>query len=352
MSSLALPSLATAAATNEIISRVPHPPTNDNVTRTNYTLNRDKQLQNKLQACSRPFAPEIHPTYGEWVVECNTAYFELLKEAIPPYVEAASQLELRDKKSKQTRDAAGNMVIITHRIAYTNGRNCCTVNLYLTQSRILINGPSDAKFLEIHFLALKIAESLQAANISLEAINSKVRQCLQTARAAKKPKAAKEPLPDQQDVTIRHAALEYSNNTRLDDSQTDPELYTCPYCNLSVEGSKEDSIMCCLCQMWIHKTCEGMSNDTFISLSPEGELADDDFLCALCLQGEGEPSIIDMSQDTQTQMEDPTEEGVNDSMPLDNQLQATNNIAPPKQVQASTTQPPFNPEPLDEPISQ
>ena len=87
--------------------------------------------------------------------------------------------------------------------------------------------------------------------------------------------------------------------------------------------------MCCLCQLWIHKECEGITDDTFASLSEEGQLSEDDFLCRLCISGE------DASQVTQ----DPEDQDLN---PVDSEpapVQGKNIPADASQYQADAAVP-------------
>lgn len=91
----------------------------------------------------------------------------------------------------------------SYHLVYSKSNNpCCTVNLYYTTSRMLVNGVAERRFLESHFSPINasIADLLAEHNISLEAANNTMKVYLQQARppckSLSKPTSARQHIPD------------------------------------------------------------------------------------------------------------------------------------------------------------
>lgn len=61
-----------------------------------YTLNKDRQLQKKTNSHDKSLVPTITPAIGghDFVIECNTIYYDSVKAATPIYVANHKTLQL------------------------------------------------------------------------------------------------------------------------------------------------------------------------------------------------------------------------------------------------------------------
>ncbi len=208
---------------------------------------------------------------------CNTAYFELLKAAIPSYLLNSHHLTI--ERDTFQRDRNGSVVGKTYHVTYAKSKNpCCTINLYYTKSKLLVNGPAEKRFLDSHFSAINssISDLLAAKNISLEVTNSAMKDYLLQTKNTSKPKAG--PATGSIQLQLPTMSATHSPAMLAGDDPDHPTL--CPHCQ---QDATSNSILCNLCLEWLHKNCENILNHTFDELSNQGAFSEDDFVCSICL---------------------------------------------------------------------
>ena len=145
-------------------------------------MNTTKALSNKLVACDRQTILDIELTDGGYVFTCVSAYYELMKASIIRFIESTDSLLVKKNTTQKDQNGATQSLVLRVTNSDT-GRLFCTITLYNTTSKILINGKSAAKFVNEHIPELhkKIANELASINTSTEAINSILRESIKAA---------------------------------------------------------------------------------------------------------------------------------------------------------------------------
>ena len=133
---------------------------NDNVTHMNstkgYTLNIDRALRNKINAC-RQVRVDYNITGGGITGEMDTASFELFRAAyttfysrLPPE-QGSCEINMSEDKNRKAGDQQ------TYKVRCEVGHDQSqgyTINLYTTCNRILINGKKIDLFMDKHLPAI------------------------------------------------------------------------------------------------------------------------------------------------------------------------------------------------------
>ena len=134
---------------------VTSPTGNNNVEIRNYILNEHKALQKKRIACNRPFIKVIPKDGGKQLkIECSVGCFEVLKSIL---IDTSLNKQIFDRYNlaievKQITDQNGIYPEYTLRAfnKLSSGaigkKHKFTVNIYNTQSSLLVNGRNTSSF--------------------------------------------------------------------------------------------------------------------------------------------------------------------------------------------------------------
>ena len=182
---------------------------------------------------------------------------------------------------------------ITYCVNFKNGKHYCTINLYNTSSKIVVNGKSSPRFIEGHFPVIHshIKKQLSDNNISISSLN----QCL----VASLESALSNRLPNRRDsiisstnkdtLTTASKCAPLSGTTHEDFTQNEVDS-TCPLCKFAADG---ETVYCDICFSWIHWACEGIKNDQYLDLQNSSE----QYTCTLCTtNSDTGPSTVQTSQ--------------------------------------------------------
>lgn len=120
--------------------------TSSSITNT-YTLNIDKALKKKLDATKRQQNVLYEYTKGGLVITADAATFELFKIAANIYNENLPESLGKAYITQSTDSTKCNNVQTTIRV-HEQEQPAYTINLYLTSSRILVNGKKLTLFVE------------------------------------------------------------------------------------------------------------------------------------------------------------------------------------------------------------
>ena len=241
-----------------------------------HAMNTTKALSNKLVACDRQTILDIELIDCGYVSTCFSAYYELMKASIIRFIESTDSLLVKKNTAQKDQNGATQSLVLRVTNSDT-GRLFCTITLYNTTSKILINGKSAAKFVNEHIPELhkKIANELASINTSTEAINSILWESI---------KAALQPIcdtthsrPRRSSASGKLAALPPCAQTQslLDEEMDQPMEDVCPLCNRTTEGN---TIYCDICGMWLHKKCEQISDMDYNTL----EHSNLPYTCSIC----------------------------------------------------------------------
>ena len=283
----------------------PIPPVGTRTSRTmNYTLNKERALNKKLESCVNEHPMQISDTEGGFVLTCNATYFELIKAALPRYI--AEHLCL--KSEDLAKDKNGAVERVSLKVALKNGRKCCTINLYYTTSKIMINGALSERLIQDHLPEIhsSIKTQLMRYGIRLSTLNQHLRDSLLKA-TQKKPKTTKQRKTPSQRM-IQNSAQNITENRdsiaaqlltdepyQHDTSDQGDHAYICPVCQEVVE---QESIYCDLCQLWFHSACENVSTHDLMNMAD----SNDAYTCSLCRSANAEMVNMNTPHDAQLEI--------------------------------------------------
>lgn len=297
-------------------------------------LNKKKAIVNKIHDLDRCDI-EVVQTGGGTRILCSTLFFELLKPVLLDYY--SEKLE-KDSLSEicLTKDISGTTYMATLKIQYpynTKEKNAgtnrlksvaktarYTLNMYLTTSSFLANGPDCSRFLvDLQTIIDSVKKEYGRLRMKPTVMKDKLRHVLQKSlekcsvsdpsqsRSDKSRKpvqvrdviASISPLAEDLSTNAKRGGVASSSiNTpddcsplqnnllcpseelprvadhQPDDNHDESEAWICPACGKSAET---DSIQCEVCLLWYHFLCENIDND-------QARKMDDchPYSCAIC----------------------------------------------------------------------
>jgi hypothetical protein len=137
-----------------------------------YTLKPEKALVSKLDACNRVNQLEIVYTEGGIRVFCQTALYEILRTQLLDFYNNHPKKSVTVTKSKSHNGAEVSEVVrvrIKRKMVYT-------INLYHTQSSLLINGIMEDLFVDEDLPDLQ--SKLRMSNPQLADLNSQIKSAI------------------------------------------------------------------------------------------------------------------------------------------------------------------------------
>ena len=259
----------------------------DNVKHTNstkgYTLNIDRALRNKINACKKVNV-DYNFTGGGITGEMDTATFELFRAActtfysrLPPE-QGQCVIDMSDDKRRKA------VVQQTYKVRREVGPNQVqgyTVNLYPTRNRILINGKCIDLLMEehlpsIHELMMKpIREGIVTGASGLNHILGTQMQLLLDQRQAG--------IISENQLLPRYEDTEGSVTAPR--SPTSPEPPKCSICKRVVRSR---GVLCEKGQHWIHYRCDRLTPDEIDRLHSDAGFI---FNCKQCSKDDTEVKV-------------------------------------------------------------
>ncbi len=215
------PALIHNVGNQSFIQSGARPHSDFNCKRESFSLNKEKAMLNKLQATERPLVGQIQERGGNFVVECNTAVYEVFKTKLPDfYRELNVQCIPEHSVDQEGGNTRSTYKIFGNAYSYT-------VNLYHTTSRILINGKNPGRGKEDFNQFRSWVTSQGITPQVLIELNSAIAQCTGKWLSGIQP-GASQPSPISE------------------------EGEKCPKCNRKVISSK---VFCSFGEHWIHRNC-------------------------------------------------------------------------------------------------
>ena len=269
------------------------PKSMDNHSTRHYILNRQKAIEAKLHNCQDTHIKWVMKAGKNIVINLSTAAFELFRHSLSQLLkEKAANLSLYIT-SKFNSDQSGAIVDSTHK-AYnlrsdgTLGKiHKFTVNLYRTQSSVLVNGTKVDMFVDHFLLPLEaqIKDSIDLLNnkhqdikASLKSISACSARPLGRDSRVADSKVQGIPTPSQTDLPQDMTQPQLTQNVSRTHQNLDTSLFLCPHCKQLVD----EGIQCDYCTSWMHSECEGVDDDLFDLYRS----ADTAYTCLSCRQME------------------------------------------------------------------
>ena len=240
-----------------------------------YSLNRAKGIDNKIQACSRRDGI-IEEKSGNLVITLSTAGFEkfrctlLSNIHIPASGRASRHVTYTVDKDESGLTVSDSVTIkgwpaFSDRISRGRIGPCSiVVNMYRTQSRILING---ANYRDIEPDVRKLLQNIKD-DTRVSHLTHEYKEILQrnTHVQNEEDKCVSERL------RISGVKVESGNEEK---EVGEEEL--CPTCDMAV---LDNGVLCDVCEVWSHYSCENLSPDKII----EVEETNDGYMCKACFR--------------------------------------------------------------------
>ena len=248
-----------------------------------YALNRQKALENKLQNCQSEHLQYVMKAGKNLVINLSTSAFEHFRHTLSHMMNQQSKNLGLHVESKVNVDLTDAIVDSSFKVknlkkdGTPGAQNRFTVNLYRTQSSILVNGPKVDMFIE-HFLK-PIEESIQLKANLLTEQNQQIKGALSISDCTT-DKNSKNPVKHHSGVLMGHA--EYDGNVSTNSEET---LFRCSHCMKDVD----EGIQCDECQQWNHCSCEGVSDELFQLYN----LQDACYSCLSCRQLETDEEAVE-----------------------------------------------------------
>lgn len=237
--------------------------TSSSITNT-YTLNVDKALKKKLDATKRQQNVLYEYTRGGLVITADAATFELLKIAANIYYENLPESLGKAYITQSTDSTQRNNVQTTIRV-HEQEQPAYTVNLYLTSSRILVNGKNLTLFVERDITGIHDiihAATYNGNQINLNKLNNILAEQLQH-------------IIGTNTTTTSGHKLRKTPATK----QHEIEDISCSKCR---KNCRTRSIYCTEGEHWIHYKCEKLNSEQITAIEATTAV---DYKCTLCQNG-------------------------------------------------------------------
>lgn len=250
-----------------------------------YTLNMDKAIQKKIDACSLEFKVQSEQKGENFVFCFSTAMYELYRNALVEHFETMKNETQKNIKIeyKDCSDKSGATVESQIRIFQKNGKKLkFTINMYHTKSKVMVNGKEAHRFSQEHFsITTRVLQSEDVNKLDKH-IRNKLLDDLNSLMADE-PSAGLNNNPNHDTVqtsSLRPPVQPVMGQSRgpldLSDNEDTGDVSPCPACEESVIV---DGIFCDLCENWFHYHCENLSSGEIETLT----CSDDPYHCQFCV---------------------------------------------------------------------
>ena len=243
----------------------------DDLLQRGYTLNHDKAMKKKLNACNAEMKVSTEfKGGGNYIIYFSAAMYELYRNALVQHFECLQEDTDRNIRvtSKDSIDCSGSVVESLIKISSRNSyRPKYTINLYHTQSKVMVNGKEAHLFNSEHGIIRDIILTHEDVNrldrelhtMILEGLNAiEINKSSEPDQNCGAPGGVSEQghTPPQQP----HGAVTDCTDPKLTSespsNQEDSAL--CPCCSKEVTT---DGILCEKCEMWYHYQCAMLTDD-------------------------------------------------------------------------------------------
>lgn len=261
-----------------------------------YTLNRQRALDKKLVNCLNDHLSYVMKSGRNLVLNFSTAAFEYFRMNLKELLQKGAADAGLYVDTLENADLSGAIVESCYKVrnlkkdGTPGAQNRFTINLYRTQSSVLVNGPKVDIFVD-NFL--KPIESLINENQDmLSQKNQQIRGQLSLLATTSGSYGKGKKMVEGKSITSS-----YSSDSEPLENQEET-LFKCSHCGEDVE----DGIQCDDCQQWNHCSCEEVSD----SLLEMYNLDAVSYSCLSCrqLNDEDEADTINSSLLDESMMRD------------------------------------------------
>ena len=252
-----------------------------------YSLNKKKALQKKLENCQANTMIEMKDNGRQMVLSCSTAYYEHLKSNIIQYF--CMMNETSNTLAIDTRNVAdSNGLIVEHVLRITNRlkhtgnpgqRTKFVMNLYNTTNRILANGSCLYLLMNNHLPEI-LSQTEKTGQHAITEENRKLAQILSTmikgstttASEISSMATAESPAP----TTTENSEAEPARLTEMCQCTESDRKLLCPECKTH---TCMDTIECEQCANWYHYPCTKLPKKEIQKYENDTSLK---YVCPLC----------------------------------------------------------------------
>ena len=266
-----------------------------------YTLDRDKALDKKLQKCDAQHIIFEMKSGKNFVMRLSTSAYELAKTQIKDILQSPDLIGQFGIQAQIGKDSA-NANTDTCLKVYNRKQNGAvgnipkfTINFYHTTNTITVNGSKVDVF--INNIFDKLCESIKSKHPQLDIANATIASqinSLRTISTSYTVQSAIESTPDENELVLKSLKYQMNDNDNPDQMNTDnsviEELAFCPYCDqeVTVQG-----IFCVECESWLHYECVNLNPETV-----SNAFKDTEYVCNQCnedtLYGNSQPGCNDI----------------------------------------------------------
>ena len=238
---------------------------------TGYELSIEKSLCKKLAATKRVQHLSIVEKDGGTILTADAAMFELIREAAITYYKNYPQKFGQAKIETVTDSSKRNVVQHTIRV-WLNEGNGYTLNIYLTTSRLMVNGKCAETFLDrdIHEVQ-KIVKTATFNDKSLDLgkLNNFIAEQVDKALTLRQGSPTK--------FKTNPSLQNGKSNKNQKNSPSQDENIKCKKCN---KNCRKRSSFCSYGEHWVHYNCERLTDVEIREI--ETSKPDEQYTCKLC----------------------------------------------------------------------
>ena len=268
------------------ISRQPsrhnhHAPATQSAQNRNHVLSRPKSLQKKMDAASRGDHLSLELKSDTYVLTLQAGYYECLKSSMVEFINSTNSLKASAISHTDTSGATEQTVIT---IKFKNNHKFCTVTLYNTVCKLIVNGSHRHRFINetLRDLNSYIQDKLQSLGFTVDSLNHQLVEVLTRANCA-----------EGKSFSSDSAALPAPPSPQFQDTVADNDpvhtTYLCPVCDK--DTSHGGAICCDVCQHWIHYTCDKLKTPEITDLENDSSLSYTCRSCKILIPGPPSPPV-------------------------------------------------------------
>ncbi|XP_071171045.1 uncharacterized protein [Mytilus edulis] len=248
-----------------------------------YTLNKEKALKKKSDACQRQHLKYELKAGNNFVVEMSAGAYEILKGEIHKILNSTDENSLAVVQKQDGVEEAGLTVDSCYRV-YNRKQNGqagsvlkFSINLYHTSCSMNVNGKRVDIF--INDIFDKLCEKIRKEYCEVQLLNNSIHTCISQMKKYSS-KVIQKSITNSDNRQGSHqkdneTSLNIYNrnnqNVELQGAESDTSI--CPSCRKYVE----DGIGCDRCDYWYHYECENISKN----IGSE-ELKHIEYICRFC----------------------------------------------------------------------
>ena len=275
-----------------------------------YSLNKTKAIQKKIEKCHADTIIEMKDSGRQMVISCSTAYYESLRRSIFQYFERINkESNTLAIVVRQVTDANGHIVEhvlrASNRLKHSGNpgqRTKFVLNMYNTNNRILANGSCLNLLIKDHLPKVLLLTEERGLDSIIEE-NQKLAQALTnldgtSVGSENTASGASASLVEPTGIANKNPKADSTKVIEICECTENDKKMLCPQCNTH---ACMDTIECDQCKNWFHYLCANLNKDNISKYENDSSLT---FTCLQCTspseitQPNRNQDVIQSSQNT------------------------------------------------------